>query len=292
MLWLVALGWDLRWGEPPVLLHPVVWMGRAIAALEARAPQGALRELCYGGALVGAPALAAALLGVAARATPRPLRWALTVWLIKSTFALRALVDAGDAVEDALVRDDVVGARMALRSLVSRDVPQLDRAHLASAAVESLAENLADSYIAPLLFYCIGGLPAALAYRAVNTADAMVGYRGRYQWLGKLAARSDDVLNLLPARASALAIVIAAQLRGAGQAALRVLVRDHRRTESPNAGWPMSAAAGALGVWLEKPGHYRLGDGRAPEAETIRDARSLVLLAAALATIACLGWRR
>jgi len=292
MLWLAALGWDLALSEPPAAVHPVVWFGRAIGALEARAPAGAWRELLYGGALVAVPALGAAGIGIAARAAPRPLRWLLSAWLVKSSFALRGLLAAGAAVEDELRDDDLDGARLALRSLVSRDVDRLDRAHIASAAVESLAENLSDSYVAPLQFYAIGGAPAALAYRAVNTADAMVGYRGRYEWLGKLAARTDDVLNLVPARASAVAIVAAAWLCGTGAGAWRSLRRDGRRTESPNAGWPMAAAAGALDVWLEKPGHYRLGDGAAPDVAAIRDARGLVILAAGLATIACLAARR
>ena len=292
-LWLAALGWDLAVGEPPAAVHPVVWIGRAVAALNRRAPAGPWRELLYGGALVAVPALGAAGLGIAARAAPRPLRWLLSAWLVKSSFALRGLLVAGTAVEDALRDDDLHGARLALRSLVSRDVEPLDRAHIASAAVESLAENLSDSYVAPLLFYAIGGAPAALAYRAVNTADAMVGYRGRYEWLGKLAARTDDVLNLAPARASAVAIVAAAWLRRGGAGASRSLRRDGGRTASPNAGWPMAAAAGALDVWLEKPGHYRLGDGgAAPDAAAVADARRLVLLAAGLATIACLAVRR
>jgi adenosylcobinamide-phosphate synthase len=143
---------------------------------------------------------------------------------------------------------------------VSRPVAGLDGAQLASAAIESVAENLSDSLVGPLLFYLLFDLPGALAYRAANTLDAMIGYHGEYEDLGKAAARLDDLLNLLPARLSALLLVGAAWLGcGDGRAAWGTLRRDRARTASPNAGWPMAAAAGALRVRLEKMDHYRLG---------------------------------
>jgi adenosylcobinamide-phosphate synthase len=128
----------------------------------------------------------------------------------------------------------------------------------------------------------------------VNTADAMVGYRGRYELLGKAAARLDDALSYVPSRAAALALIVAAPVVGLSpRAALRTGLRDHRRTASPNAGWPMAVAAGACGVRLEKPGHYTLGQGRQPDASDIARARHLVVVAAALATLAIvLTWGR
>lgn len=216
-----------------------------------------------------------------------PARLALSVWLLKTTFSLRALVERARAVEDALARGDEERAREELAHLVSRPRADLDAAHAASAAVESVAENLTDSYVAPLFWYAAGGLPLALAYRAVNTADAMIGYRGRYERLGKASARADDALGYLPARASALALAAAAPIVGLdGRSAIDVAVRDHARTASPNAGWTMAAAAGALRVWLEKIGEYRLGDGAPPGAADVRRARHLVLAAAAIATLA------
>ena len=293
--WCAALALDLLVGEPPARVHPVVWMGRLIGWLESRAPSAPRPQLLYGVGLVAAPALGAALGGVAVRLVrPRVLRTLLTVWLLKTAFSVRALLEAGEAVEDRLASDDLDGAREALRSLVSRERTTLDRAHVASAATESAAENLADSYVAPLLWYAIGGLPAALAYRAINTADAMVGYRGRLEYLGKASARCDDVASYVPSRASALALAAAAPLVGlSGRDAIAVMRRDGRATASPNAGWPMATAAGALGVWLEKPGHYRLGGGRDPQASDIRAARRLVFAAAGLCTIVvALLWRR
>lgn len=287
--WVGALALDLGWGEPPETMHPVVLTGRAIAALEARAPVEPRAQLAYGVALVAIPAALAVGASALSRALrPASVRELACLWLLKTTFSLRALLDAARDVERALERGDLPDAREKLRALVSRPREALDAEHVASAAIESLAENLCDSYVAPLVYYRLGGLPAALAYRVVNTADAMVGYHGRYELLGKFAAGLDDALNFVPARLTALALVAAAPLVGMrGGAALRTL-REHGRTESPNAGWPMAAASGACGVRLEKPEHYRLGQGRAPRAADIGAAGRLVLAAALLATLGAL----
>jgi adenosylcobinamide-phosphate synthase len=255
---------DLALGEPNRRLHPVVWMGTAIEKVGVLAPRGRLAELLFGVVqltlLAGASAVAGRL---AVRWLERrpPLLAALgEAWLLKTTFSLRELVAAARRVEQALDRGDLESARRAVRALVSRDPTTLDAELLASAAIESLAENTVDSVLAPLLNYTVGGLPAALAYRAVNTLDAMIGYHGEHEHSGKAAARTDDLLNLVPARLGAGLIVAAAALTGGDVAAAwRTLRTDHARTESPNAGWPMSAIAGALGVSLRKPGAYHLG---------------------------------
>ncbi len=286
--WLLALALDVLAGEPPAAVHPVVLSGRLIGVLERRAPTTPWAAVGRGVVLVAVPAVIAAGVGrFVERLRPAPVRILATAWLLKSTFALRGLVGAGRRVEEALERGDEAGARSELSALVSRPVETLDTAHIASAIAESLAENACDSYVAPLCWYALGGLPAALAYRVVNTADAMVGYRGRYEYLGKPAARLDDLVNLMPARLTGIALALAAAPAGGSvSGALRVLRRDRVRTASPNAGWPMAAAAGALGVWLEKPGVYRLGDGRAPVAADGARARRLVLVAASLVTLA------
>jgi adenosylcobinamide-phosphate synthase len=177
----------------------------------------------------------------------------------------------------------------ALASLCSRDPAALDAGQLAAAATESLAENASDSFVAPLFYYALLGVPGAIGYRAVNTLDAMIGYRGRYEYLGKAAARLDDVLNWIPARITAALLVVAGALTGRDAAGgWRVLRRDGGRTASPNAGRPMAAMAGLLGVALDKPGHYRLGDGPAPTAAAIAAAWRVVTVAAALAAAAAL----
>jgi len=218
---------------------------------------------------------------------------------LKPTFAIRQLFAEAFAVATALEGGQIDEARRGLRALVSRPAGELDPPRVASAAIESVAENLADSVAAPLLYYVAFGLPGAVIYRVVNTADAMYGYHADLEWLGKAAARADDVLSWLPSRVSALALVGAATLLGGGGAGRRALKnwrQDGRRTESPNAGQPMAAMAGSLGRRLEKPGHYVLGEGYAdPGPNDIRLAIRVGGVAAAciaLVTVASLVGRR
>ncbi len=262
----VALVLDRAFGEPPPAVHPVVGIGNLVAALERRAPIGSgTLQFAYGcglvaatvGTTVGLSALTEQLVG----RLPLGPRLLVQGALLKPAFAVRELLAMGERVREPLERGDLVAARVALRGLVSRDPSALDGPLIAAAAVESLAENASDSVVAPCLAYLVAGLPAAYGYRTVNTLDAMIGYRGRYEHLGKCAARLDDLLNLVPARLTAALIVLGAPLVGGdARSALATARRDHHKTASPNAGWPMSAMAGALGVQLEKVGHYRLGD--------------------------------
>ncbi len=204
-----------------------------------------------------------------------------------------------------LVARDLEGARRQVAwHLVSRDTTGLDQDAVASAAVESLAENLTDGVVAPLCFYVVGtllgggagGLALVWAYRAVNTADAMIGYRrDELEYLGRATARTDDVANYAPARLAAAALVAGAWLaRESAAGAACVLRRDGRRTESPNAGLTMAAMAGALGVTLEKRGHYRLGAGPPPDPAAIDRAMRVARWAAAvcvgLAALALMAW--
>jgi len=192
-------------------------------------------------------------------------------------FAVRLLAEAGRSVRVALEQGDLPAARLALQSLVSRERSELT-AELGAAAIESLAENLSDSIVAPLLYYLLFGLPGAALYRLFNTCDSMIGYHGRYEYLGKAAARLDDALNILPARITALLMIALAPLFGGNRLkAWQVWRRDARKTASPNAGHPMAAAAGALGVQLEKVGQYRLGDSeKAITVSNIQQAEQMV----------------
>jgi adenosylcobinamide-phosphate synthase len=291
----LAVAGDTLLGEPPAWCHPVVAMGHAIAAAERRAPTRPYPALAYGG-VIAFGGTACCWLGtrVALRTLRRvggPLAVLANAFVLKSTLAVRALDDAAAAVATSLAAGDLHAARVGLRALVSRDTTALGGPLLAAAAVESVAENLSDSFVAPLFWYALLGLPGAVAYRFVNTCDAMLGYRGRYEYLGKAAARLDDAANWLPARLSALLLVAAAGPRGADpRGAWRMMWQHHGRTASPNAGWPMSAAAGALGVRLEKQDHYALGDGPRPRPAMIPAAIGLARLAAALGTAACFAW--
>lgn len=274
---IAALGLDLTVGDPPNKWHPVAWMGSFIGRMHALMPtDGEVKPLLGGTAIVLTGGIASWWVGMIIERLPAGVGVILAPFLLKSTLSLSGLVDAGAAVENALQNDDLVEARRLVSwHLVSRDTSQLDESQLAAATIESLAENLSDGVIAPLFFYTIGGLPAALVYRYVNTCDAMLGYRdAEREWLGKVPARLDDLLNLIPARLSALCLWGA---DGCRSDVWHIYVRDRAKTDSPNAGHPMSAMAGVLGVELEKVGQYRLGDGlRKPVASDIGRARSLL----------------
>jgi adenosylcobinamide-phosphate synthase len=262
---LAAFVVDIALGEPPNALHPVVWMGKLIGELERRLPRGRPALELAGGAAIAL--LVPGLFGAATWLLLRSLSglWTVhllaSVWLLKSSFAFRGLGRAAFAVRDALARSDIAAAREALRSLCSRDPSALDEPLLVAATVESVAENTSDSVVAPLFYYALFGVPGALVYRAVNTLDSMIGYHGRFEYIGKAAARLDDALNFLPARLTAGLLLIGGWLaRRDPRAGWFMLRRDGRKTESPNAGQPMATMAGLLGVQLEKVGYYRLGD--------------------------------
>lgn len=285
---ILALALDRWHGEPPVRFHPVVWMGNYLGWVGARiAPlagpdpvegpdykafslgvlawsagaatvfvvawifQSACLRLLDAGWM--ASAIAAALLGLALKP--------LLAWAMLKSEVL--------AVEAALGQSLAAG-RERLSWLVSRDVMVLTEAQVRESAIESLAENLNDSVIAPIFWFLLLGLPGAALYRFANTADAMWGYPGDYkgrhwQWAGKWAARVDDVLSWVPARITAgLLALVAISTARMSLATLRV---EAARTPSPNSGWPMAAMALGLGVCLHKPGIYALNaPGRAPEA--------------------------
>jgi|FaiFalDrversion3_1042247.scaffolds.fasta_scaffold01384_3 adenosylcobinamide-phosphate synthase len=298
----LALFLDAALGEPPDPWHPTAWLGRAVQLLEPLGRRLPPRwQLAFGGAVALLLPLVAALAGRRALRGLPARGWAgllAEAALLKSAFAVRALLAEGLALRRLLAAGDLEGARRRARALVGRDTSRLAPPQLVSAGLESLAENSSDAFIAPWLYYVVAGTGGALAYRAINTLDAMWGYHGNYEHLGKAAARLDDLANLLPARLSALLLALAS---GRPRPALATVLAHHARTESPNAGWPMAALAGALGVELEKEGHYRLGEARRPLTPALLDegagvvARTAALAAALVSLLLLLeakGWRR
>jgi adenosylcobinamide-phosphate synthase len=290
----LALLIDRWWGEPPVRLHPVVWMGsylkRVARSLPDRSPGWAF---ILGAAfwLVGAVLVAAAYgyAGFVFARLPLWLNVSLTALLLKPLFALRMLLTEVGAVEQAL-GESIDCGRARLSMIVSRDTSQLDAHEIRESALESLAENLSDSVVAPLLWFALFGLPGAAVYRFANTADAMWGYRGRWEWAGKFAARADDLLNLIPARITALGLLLAGSNRVSG---LRHLAHEAARTASPNSGWPMGALALSLNVRLRKPLTYELNaGGSAPTpADTTIALRRAEITAWAIAALLAIGSR-
>jgi adenosylcobinamide-phosphate synthase len=251
-----------------------------------------MAELAYGTVLVTGGSLCAAGLGSLFEQLldklPAPFQIFGAAVILKATLSVRGLDQAAREVQAALETGDLPTARRLLGwSLVSRDTSELDEPQVASATIESVAENASDSVIAPLFYYALGGLPLALAYRLANTADAMLGYHTpELEWLGKIPARLDDLLNLLPARLTGWLIVLAGPFgSGNPHRAGQTMLHDAGNTASPNAGYPMSAMAGALGVELEKIGHYRLGSGgRKPVSTDIQRARRILFGVAGIAT--------
>ena len=294
-VFLLAVVLDRLLPEPPNKIHPVVWMGRAIAALQRIAPRRPTAAFLFGSAVVvvvaGGTGVLAWLL-VTALMMAGPLAYTVgAAVMLRTSFTVRGLLSAADQTRRALAEDKLDDARASLKSLVSRDPTSLTPSLVAASAVESLAENTTDSYVGPWLAFAVFGVPGAIAYRAVNTLDSMLGYRGAYEYLGKFAARLDDVVNLAPARISALLILASGALsRLSVRRGWRIMLRDRRRTASPNAGLTMSTMAGLLGIQLEKPGHYRLGEGlRKPVSGDVGQAMRVVERTALLAAAATLG---
>jgi adenosylcobinamide-phosphate synthase len=287
---LSALFIDVVFGEYPTPLHPVVWIGKLANALLHETPIGKIGQFVFGmfvTLLVVAAAGGVVLWCEQATLKLPILHFVVSVFFLKASFALVALGKAGLRVSRALQTNDLPAARAGLRSLCSRDPAELGSEELTAAAVESLAENASDSFVAPLFWFAIFGVPGAMAYRAINTLDAMIGYRGRYEWLGKFAARLDDVANWIPARLTAALLLIGgAILRADVRGGWRMYWRDGGRTPSPNAGRAMAAMAGLLGVVLEKRGVYRLGDGDRPRTpDLIGRAWRIVVIAAAIMVV-------
>lgn len=283
----VAAYCDVAWGEPHASLHPVVAMGRYLGAAGRwvlRRPSA--RAQCIAGMLAwNAGALVATVVAVALAQWAGklgPLGGALVVGvLLKPMGAWRVLRDEVGAVESALA-ESLEAGRERVSRLVSRDVAALSATQVRAAAISTLAENLNDSVVAPLWWFACLGLPGAAVYRFANTADAMWGYRGRWEWAGKWAARTDDVLSWWPARLTGVFLLLASRRR----IGWRRLHEEAARTPSPNGGWPMGTMALALGVRLEKPGVYVLNEeGRPPEPADLRHALHLARAAALAAAV-------
>jgi len=308
---LLALVFDCTLGEPPEALHPVVWMGKLIALLERLLPTGGNATALLAGA--GIALLLPSLFGLAAWLAARGLRELGAIpyllggaLLLKTTFSVTGLGQAAQTTRGLLVAGNLNAARRSLQHLVSRHTQKLDPPLIAAAAIESVGENTTDSYIAPWLAFALLGLPGAFAYRAVNTLDSMIGYHGKYEYLGKTSAKLDDIINLVPARLSALLLLAAGLVtvlfkraahndsaEHARSISVRrgweIMRRDHGLTESPNAGWTLGAMSGLLGVALEKTGHYLIGNGLCrPDAAAVGQAVRLAYLTAALGALTTL----
>ncbi len=283
----LAIALDLALGEPPTRLHPTVWIGRTISIADRFSPKSPKAGLAAGIVVVvlitGGWTAAAFFLLDWLKGLHTIAFFLVGAAILKTTFSVKMLHGVAASVRDLLVSGDMDQVRARMSSLVSRDPSQLTPELATAAAIESVSENMCDSFIGPWLAFALFGVPGAVAYRAINTLDSMIGYHGHYEYLGKAAARLDDLVNLIPARISGAFLVLASAVLPGQRAgrAWRIMWRDHGRTESPNAGWAMSGIAGALGVELEKVGHYRLGDPlrRLEPMDITRTVRSMYVVA-------------
>ncbi|SDH08751.1 adenosylcobinamide-phosphate synthase [Fervidobacterium changbaicum] len=271
-VFLFAVTIDLLFGEYPSKLHPVVYMGFVGKLFDKVTQQkkNALRFIAGAFALVveifffGAIAVVVLHFRKVESSTFGIVLFAIKVYLLKSTFSIKSLYQH----MSRCYTDDLETLRKNVSYIVSRDVSKLTKGHLYSAAIESLSENISDSITGPLFFYILFDLPGALIYRIVNTYDALFGYRNeRYEWFGKFHARSDDLLNLVPSRLTALVISFFNPLR-----AWRNMIKYG--AIKINAMYPMSAFAGVLGFGIEKVGYYKV-EGRLPEKEDVKRALKL-----------------
>lgn len=290
-----ALAIDTAFGDPKNRYHPTAWMGGMIAAITIRAR---LIPGRLGGVAVVVPVAAAAaasvvmllyLFDAGASVLPQYLQVVASVLLggvlLKTTIAVRGMKRHADAVLASLGRDDIGAARAGLSAIVKRDTKDLNKRHVISGVLESISENTVDGVTGPLFYYAIFGLPGAFVYRAVNTADSMIGYRtSMFRSVGWFAARCDTILNYVPSRLTGLVMVVSAALmRCDWRGSYSTMVRDGSRTASRNAGYPMAALAGALGTQFEKVGHYSLGSGTTHlTAEHVKTAVSIMKLTSAL----------
>ncbi len=296
-----ALALDLVLGDPRWLPHPVRAIGMLVERGERLLRTGdRTRDLVRGAMLTAGVAGISTIVAwalVRFASWIHPLAGALAAIVIAgTTLALRGLDQAAGAVEDALAAGDDAAARRAIPALVGRDPDALDRTAMAQACVESVAENASDGVIAPLLYLFVGGPAVAIAYKAINTLDSMIGYRDeRYLYFGRCAARLDDAVNWIPARLTAICIAIAAQLTAArAHEAIAAVLADARSHASPNAGYPEAAMAGALGIRLGGAATYGgelepravLGaSGREVAITDIGAARNLLRIAALIAFV-------
>ncbi|PPD59187.1 adenosylcobinamide-phosphate synthase CbiB [Dehalogenimonas etheniformans] len=297
---LLAILLDLVVSEPPSIIHPTVWTGKIIAILEKFGLEirskiwqfvfGALGSLFL---ILGLGYLSFLILAYASG-------FGILVYvvlgsvLLKPAFCLRYSCRLSLLVKIFLENGQVnnpssaaVDIRYLLSTVEIKGGEEI-RPAIISSTIRSLVENASDFFVAPLFYFLILGVPGAIAYRVANTLDGMIGHRGKYEYLGKFAARFDDILNFIPSRLTGLLFVLGSWILGYNtRQSWKIMLRDHSNTESPNAGWPMSATAGALNARLDRSGYYSLGDAINPlTSETILHSVKLFRTVAAFDILA------
>ena len=269
----IAIFLDLLFGDPKNKYHPTAWIGRFIAILTPIVKnQNTMIEKAGGiliitiTSIIVISLLLILNLGISMM-TFDVISIVVSVivggLLLKTTIAIRGMEKHAKSVLESLDEDNLEKARTNLSMIVKRNTKNLDKNHVISGVLESISENTVDGITGPLFYFSIFGLPGAFVYRVVNTADSMIGYKTHlFKNVGWFTATCDTVLNYIPSRLTGLVMIIsAAILQNNWKESYKIMIRDGKKTESPNAGYPMAALAGALEIKFEKINHYQLGDG-------------------------------
>jgi len=268
-----ALLLDFLIGDPKTKYHPTAWIGKLIAVLVPFSRNNSPKKELFGGILIvfAVVAIVSTLLvaldfGInllTIDIISLVVSIAVGSILLKTTIAIRGMQEHALSVVDALEKDDLDSARNHLSMIVKRNTKHLDKNHISSAVLESVSENTVDGITGPLFYYAIFGLPGAFAYRAINTIDSMIGYKTPlFKNIGWFGANCDTILNYIPSRLTGLVMILSALILGYNwKESFYIMKRDSKKLESPNAGFPIAALAGALGTKLEKINYYAIGDG-------------------------------
>jgi len=268
-----ALVLDFVFGDPKNKFHPTAWIGGLIAKLTPLGQNQNQKLERIGGIFV--VTIPVGMVVTLLLTLDFGIRFLSTDWvtlvisimigalLLKTTIAIKGMERYAMAVVGSLEADNLDSARENLSMIVKRNTSDLDKNHVISGVLESVSENTVDGITGPLFYYAIFGLPGAFVYRIINTADSMIGYKTDiFKNLGWFAANCDTILNYIPSRLTGLVMIIsAAILQNNWKESYKIMIRDGKKTESPNAGYPMAALAGALGTKFEKVNHYKLGNG-------------------------------
>jgi len=268
-----ALLLDFLIGDPKTKYHPTAWIGKLIAVLVPFTRNNSPKKELFGGILIVfvVVAIVSTLLvaldfGISLLTIDvisLVVSIAVGSILLKTTIAIRGMQKHALSVVDALEKDDLDSARNHLSMIVKRNTKHLDKNHISSAVLESVSENTVDGITGPLFYYAIFGLPGAFVYRAINTIDSMIGYKtSLFRNIGWFGANCDTILNYIPSRLTGLVMILSALILGYNwKESFYIMRRDGKKLESPNAGFPIAALAGALGTKLEKINYYAVGDG-------------------------------
>ena len=268
-----ALLLDFLIGDPKTKYHPTAWIGKLIAVLVPFSRNNSPKKELFGGILIVfvVVTIVSTLLVVLdfgiSLLTIDVISLVVSIVvgsiLLKTTIAIRGMQKHALSVVDALEKDDLDSARNHLSMIVKRNTKHLDKNHISSAVLESVSENTVDGITGPLFYYAIFGLPGAFVYRAINTIDSMIGYKtSLFRNIGWFGANCDTILNYIPSRLTGLVMILGALILGYNwKESFYIMKRDGKKLESPNAGFPIAALAGALGTKLEKINYYAVGDG-------------------------------